>query len=137
MVVVVGDDHQLRTLFTGDVAANEIYYHTQCLRNLHNKFNKAQKQTKPNFTEQNESDCIKVSALNKVFYYMCDIEQQERSKIFKVKDLENMYIELLKCQGIDVQSHVSHSQNCSSTADAFFNDAYQSPQVFQGLSSRL
>ena len=58
---------------------------------------------------------------------MSDIEQQELSKVLKVKDLENLYIciynayiylyiynayiyiyiSLPKCQGIDNQSHVS------------------------------
>ena len=37
---------------------------------------------------------------------MCDIAQKEPSKVFKFKDLENMYIELLKCYGIEVQHHV-------------------------------
>ena len=53
------------------------------------------------------TECIKVSALNKVFCYMCDIAQQERSKWFKVKDLENMFIDLLKCYRIEAQRHVS------------------------------
>ena len=46
MAFVIGYDHLLRTLSTGDLAANEIYYHIQCLRNFHNKFNKAQKQSR-------------------------------------------------------------------------------------------
>ena len=150
-MAVIEDDHLLRLLSTGDVAANEIYYHTQCLCNFHNKFNKAQKQTKPNFTGQSESDQIKVSALNKVFSYMCNIEQEKPSKVFKVKNLENMHIELLMCQGIDVQSNVSHftellleintelekrtdGKNIAvyfrRTADAFVMMLYQSPQVF-------
>ena len=37
---------------------------------------------------------------------MCDISQQEAPKVFKFKDLENVYIELLKCYRIEVQSHV-------------------------------
>ena len=38
---------------------------------------------------------------------MCHIEQQHQlSKLFKVKELKNMYIKLLKCQGM-CQSHVS------------------------------
>ena len=43
MHVVIRDDHLLRTLSTGDVAVDEIYYHTQYLRNFHNKFNKLYK----------------------------------------------------------------------------------------------
>lgn len=46
MAFVIGYDHLLRILSTGDLAANEIYYHIQCLRNFHNKFNKAQKQSR-------------------------------------------------------------------------------------------
>ena len=33
---------------------------------------------------------------------MCCIEQKEPSQVFKVKDLENMYTELLKCQSTDI-----------------------------------
>ena len=72
MAVVIGDDYLLN---------DEIYYHTQYLRSFHDKFNKAQKQTKPNFTKLNVSDWIKVSALNKGFCYICDIEQQKPSSV--------------------------------------------------------
>ena len=34
MAFVIGDDHLLRALSTGDVAANEIYYHTPYLRSF-------------------------------------------------------------------------------------------------------
>ena len=71
------DDHPMQTLSTGDLAANEIYYHTQCPCSFQNEFNKAQTQTELNFIEQKESDWIKNFALNRVFHYMCDIEQQE------------------------------------------------------------
>ena len=57
------------------------------------------------------TECIKVSALNKVFCYMCDIAQQERSKWFKVKDLENMFIDLLKCYRIRLNVMCHDLQN--------------------------
>ena len=44
MAFAIGDDNFLGTFSTGYEAANEIYYHTQCLLNFHNEFNKAQKQ---------------------------------------------------------------------------------------------
>ena len=71
--------------------------------------------------------------------------------MFKVKNLENMYIELLKCQGIYVQSHVTRfaefllERNTElekrtvgknvilyfrRTAEAFFNDAISEPSGF-------
>ena len=94
---------------THRLSANKMYYHTRCKRNFHNKLNKAQKQTKQKFTQKNELGWIKSSALNKMFYYECDIKQQEPSKVFKVNDKENMYIELLKCRRVEFQSHGSCS----------------------------
>lgn len=42
---------------------------------------------------------------------MCDIAQQERSKWFKVKDLENMFIDLLKCYRIRLNVMCHDLQN--------------------------
>lgn len=77
---------------------------------------------------------------------MRDIEQPEPSKVFKVEDLENMYSELLKCQGIDLQSQVLRFEELlfdrnadlekrtvmyfQNTADSFFNDAISEPSSF-------
>ena len=66
-----------------------------------NKFHKGPKKTKQNFTEQNESGWIEFLALNKIFYYMCDIEEHKSSKVFKVKYLGNRYIELFRCYRIE------------------------------------
>ena len=79
-------------------------------------------------------------------YYMRDIEQPEPSKVFKVEYLENMYSELLKCQGIDLQSQVLRFEELlfdrnadlekrtvmyfQNAADAFFNDAISEPSSF-------
>lgn len=77
---------------------------------------------------------------------MRDIEQPEPSKVFKVEDLENMYSELLKCQGIDLQSQVLRFEELlfdrnadlekrtvmyfQNAADSFFNDAISEPSSF-------
>ena len=79
-------------------------------------------------------------------YYMRDIEQPEPSKVFKVEDLENVYSELLKCQGIDLQSQVLRFEELlfdrnadlekrtvmyfQNAADSFFNDAISEPSSF-------
>lgn len=77
---------------------------------------------------------------------MRDIEQPEPSKVFKVEDLENVSSELLKCQGIDLQSQVLRFEELlfdrnadlekrtvmyfQNTADSFFNDAISEPSSF-------
>lgn len=54
-VVIGGDDHLLLTLSTGDVAANKIFYHTQCLRSFHNKFNITQKQSQTSLNKMSRT----------------------------------------------------------------------------------
>ena len=106
MAVVIGNDNLLRSLSAGDVAANEIFYHGQCLKNFHNAFRKAQ--GSETITDlDNYTDWIKVSSLNKLFYHMCGIEQKEPGTVFEVKVLEEMYMDLLRYHCVKYQSHVT------------------------------
>ena len=154
MATMIGDDHLLRILSSGDVAANEIYYHKQnikpCLLTFHNKYKAACKDTQdPN--SNYDVEWLKVSALDKVYFHMCEMEQQAPSTVFELKDLERMYIDLLQCHDIIVSSHVScfselliarhqelEKQNIGKkivvyfkgTADAFLSDALSAPSSF-------
>ena len=113
MVVVTEDDH---LLYFSRVMYNQIKCtHRQCLYNFHDKFNKVQKQAKPNFTEKNQSHWIKVLAVNKVLSYISDIEQQEPSKVLNVKELENIYIfNCLSARKKTFRVMCHALQNCSS-----------------------
>ena len=94
---------------------------------------------------------LKVSVLDKVYFYMCEMEQQAPSTVFEVKDLERMYIDLLQCHDIIVSSHVSRFSELliarhdeletrnigkkiviyfKGTADAFLSDALSAPSSF-------
>ena len=82
---------------------------------------------------------------------MYDTVMQTKSSIFKVKDLENMYIDLLQCHNITIASHVSRFSEDLITryealekrkvkrqviiyfkiaAENLFNDALSSPSFF-------
>ena len=110
MVAVIGDDKLLRILSQGDVTANEIYYHSydvkHCLQDFHYHYSKRQKQINSHNDQQPEIDWNKMSALNKVFFHMCDVEQREPKSVFVVKEMEDLYIDLLQCHNIHIQSHV-------------------------------
>ena len=56
---------------------------------------------------KDDIDWLKSSALDKVYFYIYETEIQTPSSFFKVKDLENMYIDLLQCHNIIISSHVS------------------------------
>ena len=151
---MIGDDHLLRILSSGDVAANEFYYCKQnikpCLLTFHDKYKAACKDTQ-NPNSNYDVEWLKVSALDKVYFHMCEIEQQAPSTVFEVKDLERMYIDLLQCHDIIVSSHVSRfselliarhqeleKQNIGKkivvyfkgTADAFLSDFLSAPSSF-------
>ena len=45
---------------------------------------------------KDDIDWLENSALDKVYFYMYETEMQTKSSVFKAKDLENMYIDLLQ-----------------------------------------
>ena len=57
---------------------------------------------------KDDIDWLKSSALDKVYFYIYETEIQTPSSFFKVKDLENMYIDILQCHNIIISPHVSH-----------------------------
>ena len=154
MATKIGDDCLLRILSCGDVTANEIYYHKKnikpCLSTFHNKYKAACKDTQDHNSNY-DVEWLKVSVLDKVYFHMCEMEQQVPSTVFEVKDLERMYIDLLQCHDIIVFSHVSRFAELliarhdelekrnigkkivvyfKGTADAFLSDALSAPSFF-------
>ena len=110
MATKIGDDHLIRILSSGDVASNEFFYHKEnikpCLPNFHKKYQTECKNANDTVNED-DTDWLKSCALDKVYFYMYESEIQKKSSMFIVKDLENMYIDLLQCHNITVSSHVS------------------------------
>ena len=56
---------------------------------------------------KDDKDWLKSCAIDQVYFYMHETDMQTKSSVFKVKDLENMYIDLLQCHNIIIASHVS------------------------------
>ena len=56
---------------------------------------------------KDDIDWLKSCCLDKVYFYMYETEMQTKSSVFKVKDLEIMYIDLLRYHNIIIASHVS------------------------------
>ena len=57
--------------------------------------------------EQNDDEWHEITSFNKVKYFIINKENEEPGSIFEVKELEDMYIDLLQGNGITVKSHVS------------------------------
>ena len=110
MATKIGEDHLIRILSSGDAASNEIFYHNEntkpCLANFHKKYQTECKNAN-GAVNKDHIDWLKSSALDKVYFYIYETEIQTPSSFFKVKDLENMYIDLLQCHNIIISSHVS------------------------------
>ena len=72
MAKVVEDDELLRILSTGDVAANEVFYHKPavkcCLQTFKYEYERRINQEKINTVEEHEMKWKKLCALNKIFY---------------------------------------------------------------------
>ena len=106
----IGDNDLIRILSSGDIASNEIFYHKEnikpSLANFHRKYQTECKNTDVD-VNKDDIDWLKSSALDKVYFYMYETEMQTKSSVFKAKDLENMYIDLLQCHNIIIASHVS------------------------------
>ena len=100
---------------------------------------------------KDDIDWLKSSALDKVYFYMYETEMQTPSSIFKAKDLENMYIDLLQCHNVIIASHVSRFSEdlitryeslekrkvkkqvtiyFKTAAENLFNDALSAPSSF-------
>ena len=109
MAKVVGNDDILRLLSSGDVNANELYYHKQKIKPCYQRFRKSymSKVNKAEDVASDDSEWYIASSLNKILYHMREQDIENPGIIFEVKKLEKMYIDLLNHHGIEQKSHVT------------------------------
>ena len=94
--------HVVTALSMGDLAANEWYYHKVCYSDFYNAYCRQQTQSCIETDEQ----WIKSISFNKMISYLYEKKSESPGTIFYVKELEDIYISLLKCHNIDNTSHV-------------------------------
>ena len=95
--------HVVTALSMGDLAANELYYHKVCYSDFYNAYCRQQTQSGIETDEQ----WFKSISFNKIISYLYEKESESPGTIFYVKQLEEIYISLLKCHNIDSTSHVT------------------------------
>ena len=103
MALALGNEFLLSKLAVGDVACNELFYHSNWLKKLENDYKRL---LKTQLSSMND-DWIKTFALNKVISYIYDTEQETPGTIFLVREMEKMYIAELKPHNIEITSHVT------------------------------
>ena len=110
MAKCLGDENLLRLLSHGDVASNELFYYKATIKCCYQKY---RKKYLKKIAERNSDrvhftmEWFKVDSMNKVIFYIKEKEIENPGTIFEVKELENMYIGLLKSRDICAESHVS------------------------------
>ena len=82
-----------------------MFYHSKCLTKLGNDYKHVIKST--SIVNDSNERWIEAITFNKVISFVFDTENKTHGTIFRVKDLENMYIEHLKYYNIEVSSHVT------------------------------
>ena len=70
MAATVGNEFLLKTVVSGDLAANEFFYHRKCYKDLVRQYNKLISERK---FDTNDNDWIKYITLTK-FYKKCDMK---------------------------------------------------------------
>ena len=96
----------LTAISTGDVTANEIYYHKKCLTWFDSKYSAAIKQETA--TPDNPSENF-FEELNfwKIIHFVKEQCNMHEKFSFVVAELQSMYNELLKSDKIRVSPHIS------------------------------
>ena len=102
MALAVDNQFLINKIAFGDVASNELYYHASCLKSLSYQYNQIKKTT-----SDNSDSWTKAIAFNKVATYLYKTNENSPGTIFKVKDLEKMYIDELALHDISVTTHVT------------------------------
>ena len=109
MAALNNNQDLLRKLSFGDVTSNELFYHRDCYQDFRNIYRREEK-------KQMELDCstlenvekwTKAISLSKIVGYIYETERDAHGNIFNAKSLETLYIDLLKCHGIQAASHVT------------------------------
>ena len=104
MAAVLNYTYLLNSLSRGDVASNELYYHKKCYTSFLNKYRDTQK-AKQNTDTHNE--WLQEVSLNKILSYIRETEIYNPGTVFKVKELENMYIDQLHYYNVSSTRHTT------------------------------
>ena len=87
----------LSRLSSRDIVSNELYYHKSTINNCYLQFcNEYKQASKTSDEDKANNKWLKALALNKIIYYVIETETRDNVKSFKVKDLEEMYMSLLR-----------------------------------------
>ena len=106
----------LTTVSTGDVTANEIYYHKNCFMWFNNKYSAAIKQETA--TSDNPSEnFFQELHFRKIILFVKEQCNTHEKFSFVAAELQSMYNELIKSDKISVSPHVSLFTEC--LLDAF------------------
>ena len=86
MAITVGNEFLLNKLAFGDVAANDMFYHSKCLKKLGNVYKQVMESK---YVDNNAYECwIRAVAFDKVISFVFDTEGKNPGTIFH----EDMYI---------------------------------------------
>ena len=104
MAKTLNDDELIHLLSSGDVVSNELFYHKEevkcCLAKYHKLYKmyfQHKKEMGDSSVNKFEDEWWEITSFNKLKYYMFS----------KEKELEQLYIEMLKNLGIKKEFHVT------------------------------
>ena len=94
----------LALLSTGDLTANEIFYHASCYKTMQYESEKFKHNR--NLTDQN-IEWIKAEAVDRVVSYIIEHEENNPGSVYIVKDINQKYIDYLSELGISEQPNTT------------------------------
>ena len=84
------------------------YYHKSTTKNCYVQFyNEYKRASKIPDEDEANNKWLKALALHKIIYYVIKTERSNNVTSFKVKDLEEMYMSLLRRTNIYYESHMT------------------------------
>ena len=104
MALKVGNETLLKHLSTGDASSNELFYHSQCNKDLYNQCIKIDKE---NSSRDIETKWRRAQAFESIVSFLLEQEAVEPGSTFGVKDLNKLYIENLKSFGIEEKTQTT------------------------------
>ena len=93
MALTVGNTSLLNLLSSGDLASNEIYYHSRCYKDMQNEYKSI---NSINASENMEKKWIKAQVLDEIVRYVIETEHSVPGSTFIVLELNAMYADKLK-----------------------------------------
>ena len=88
--------HVVKALSVGDLASNQLYYHKRCYTEFNNSYRKYNENNSVHSAGERDEKWFKSITLSKIASYLFDKESESPGTIYIAKELELMYITLLK-----------------------------------------